>query len=209
VRIAAVRGALEGVGGEFESRAWSRTPMTWNQLKMGTAWPQLASPAPVGECVRIPNSHNLIIPADICSCGRGRGRGPACTEVPALAVPQLVMFRAANGQPPLCTKPIALPQPIPRACCRLETGTPTSRQVDVLQHRADGVPAVPPPLQVGHQPPLPRLRRQPAAQVRLPPRALHQVVLRVCGDDARRHQRYMPLHAPVPPWPWQHLTGSC
>jgi hypothetical protein len=58
---------------------------------------------------------------------------------------------------------------------------PTSRQVDVLQHRADGVPAVLPPLQVGHQPPLPRLRRQPAAQVRLPPRALHQVVLRVCA----------------------------
>lgn len=57
---------------------------------------------------------------------------------------------------------------------------PTSCQVDVLQHRADGVPAVAPPLQVGHQPPLPRLRRQPAAQVRLPPRPLHQVVLRVC-----------------------------
>lgn len=54
-------------------------------------------------------------------------------------------------------------------------------KVDALQQGADGVPRVAATLHVGDQPPPPRLQRQPAAQVRLPPCALQQVVLRICS----------------------------
>ena len=39
MRIAAARGALEGVGGGFESKPWSRTRVTWVQVELVRAAP--------------------------------------------------------------------------------------------------------------------------------------------------------------------------